>query len=87
MAKYIDRDEYCEYFCRCAGSKCDKSLCNIWTMKAADVAPVVHSEWINCKGGNATCKRCGVRQFAVYDDDGEQNYCGHCGAIMDGGTP
>ena len=54
-------------------------------MPAEDTAPVVHSEWINCKGGNATCKRCGVRQFAVYDDDGEQNFCGHCGAMMDGG--
>lgn len=52
---------------------------------AADVAPVVHSEWINHSGGNATCRRCGVRQRAVYDDDNDQNFCGHCGAKMDGG--
>lgn len=57
----------------------------IMKIPAADVAPVVHSEWINHSGGNATCRRCGVRQRAVYDDDNDQNFCGHCGAKMDGG--
>lgn len=46
--------------------------------------PVVHAKWINYMNGNATCSHCKVRQKAVYDDDNEQNYCGHCGAIMDG---
>lgn len=55
------------------------------TLPAADVAPVVHSEWINHSGGNATCRLCGVRQRAVYDDYNDQNFCGHCGAKMDGG--
>ena len=54
------------------------------TCPAADVAPVVHGEWVNCKNGDATCSRCGIRQRAVYDDDNEQHYCGHCGAKMDG---
>lgn len=53
---------------------------------AADVAPVVHGEWINCMNGNATCSVCGIRSKAVYDLDNEQHYCGHCGAKMDGGS-
>ena len=53
---------------------------------AADVAPVVHGEWINRMNGNATCSVCGLRSKAVYDLDNEQHYCGHCGAKMDGGN-
>ncbi len=70
----------------CRACQIDDAILQIDAEPAADVAPVVHSEWINRSGGNATCKRCGVRQFYVYDDDGEQNFCGHCGAIMDGGS-
>ena len=53
---------------------------------ANDVATVVHGEWINCNGGNATCSHCKTRQKNVYDDDNEQRFCGHCGAKMDGGN-
>ena len=52
----------------------------------ADVAPVVHGEWINRMNGNATCSVCGLRSKAVYDLDNEQHYCGHCGAKIDGGN-
>lgn len=47
--------------------------------------PVVHGEWINCNGGNATCSHCKTRQKNVYDDENEQRFCGHCGAKMGGG--
>ena len=57
----------------------------IMNQPAADIVPVVHGEWINCNGGNATCNQCMVRQKSVYDDDHEQRFCGHCGAKMDGG--
>lgn len=50
-----------------------------------DFIPVVHGEWINCNGGNATCSHCKTRQKNVYDDENEQRFCGHCGAKMDGG--
>lgn len=43
---------------------------------------VPQGEWIGCRGGNATCSRCRIRQKAVYDDDNEQHFCGHCGARM-----
>lgn len=34
--------------------------------------------------GNARCSKCKVMQCAVYDDEGWQAYCGHCGAKMSG---
>ena len=45
---------------------------------------VPQGEWVDCRGGDATCSRCGIRQKAVYDDDNEQLFCGHCGARMRG---
>lgn len=50
----------------------------------ADVAEVKHSEWILHNDGSGTCKRCGFTQKNVWDYDNWQNFCGHCGAKMDG---
>lgn len=80
--EYIDREYYCNNICRCPGAECDKTKCTIWIAPAADVVPVVHGEWINCNGGNATCSHCKTRQKNVYDDENEQRFCGHCGAKM-----
>lgn len=52
MAEYIDREEYCEKYCRCSNEYCDKKSCPIWKAPAADVAPVVR------------CKDC--KQYRVY---------------------
>ena len=52
---------------------------------AADVVEVRHARWINPQNGNATCSYCRFRQKGIYDDDNEQNFCGVCGAKMDGG--
>ena len=94
MPEYIEREALIKDFELMASVQPEYKQSTILGMvstiknrKAADVAPVVHSEWINYSGGNATCRRCGVRQRAVYDDDNDQNFCGHCGAKMDGGTP
>lgn len=63
------------------------------SVPAADVAPVVHGEWIGIWGdGYANgfivyeefeCSRCGC----VHHADGEPmwDYCPQCGARMDGG--
>lgn len=60
------------------------SLCYVGDMVAdAPNLDVPQGEWINCRGGDATCSRCGIRQKAVYDDDNEQHFCGHCGARME----
>lgn len=99
MIEYIDRENIIkkikQVYCsdcnsydgvRCRACGIEDAILQIEAGPAADVAPVVHSEWINHSGGNATCRRCGVRQRAVYDDDNDQNFCGHCGAKMDGGN-
>lgn len=58
----------------------------IKAMPSADVAPVVHSRWIETADG-AECEKCG--REAVYQIvDGRWKYepwCPHCGAKMDEG--
>ena len=49
----------------------------------ADVREVVYANWKLHRNGSGTCSHCRRTSRAVYDDDGWQNYCGHCGAIMD----
>lgn len=96
--EYIDREAAIENIKRvyctgcnsyndvmCRACQIDDAILQIDAEPAADVATVVHGEWINCNGGNATCSHCKTRQKNVYDDDNEQRFCGHCGAIMDGG--
>lgn len=55
---------------------------------AADVAPVVHAEWVVCGDGNNVpwmCSHCGKttahKYKVIYG-----KYCPNCGAKMDGGA-
>ena len=41
MAKYIDREEYCEKHCRCSNEYCDKERCPIWKAPTVDAEVVV----------------------------------------------
>jgi len=41
MPEYINKEEYCENYCRCSNEHCDRQSCPIWEAPAADVAPVV----------------------------------------------
>ena len=54
------------------------------TAPAADVAPVVHGEWIDSPDGTATiCSYCKA-DWNVFDNDTYRfNYCPNCGAKMD----
>ena len=54
------------------------------TFPVADVAPVVHGEWIH-KNGELYCSVCGGEALMdeVYY---ESPYCPDCGAKMDGGN-
>ena len=51
----------------------------------ADVEEVRHGEWILHPDGSATCNQCKTHQLHIWDMDRSQNYCGRCGAKMDGG--
>lgn len=46
---------------------------------AANVAPVVHGEWIHHDDGVVTCSECGNAESS------DSYYCRYCGAKMDGG--
>ena len=50
---------------------------------AADVAPVVHAQWIEDESGIIICPECkrGYNLIAKYN-----HYCPNCGALMDGGA-
>lgn len=49
-----------------------------------DAVEVVHGEWELHLDGSGTCNRCNFTSENVWDFDTWQNYCGHCGAKMDG---
>ena len=51
----------------------------------ADAVEVKHGEWNLHPDGSGTCNQCGRTQKAVWDFDNAQEYCGKCGAKMDGG--
>ena len=56
--------------------------------KFADVAPVVHGEWIEEKYPFCNvCPHCGVviDRTCIKMQSGALNYCPNCGAKMDGG--
>lgn len=48
---------------------------------AADVAPVIHGEWI-WTGSCQVCSLCNEEQYGL---DTGRYYCPNCGAKMDGG--
>lgn len=87
MAEYIDREEYCEKYCRCSNEYCDKESCPIWKAPAADVAPVVHTRWAHLGGDEWCCPVCGfvITTEGSWDKPAKK-YCEDCGAKMDGGA-
>jgi hypothetical protein len=57
-------------------------------ISAADVAPVVHAEWVVCGDGDNVpwmCSHCGKTTAHKYKVM-YGKYCPHCGAKMDGGA-
>lgn len=44
MAEYINKDDYCENYCRCSKEFCERQSCPIWKAPAADVEQV--RRWI-----------------------------------------
>ena len=64
--------------------KNDADTCEDFINKA-DVEEVKHGEWFLLDDGSGTCTLCGKHQKHVWDMDNWQNFCGNCGAKMDGG--
>lgn len=105
--EYIDREAtiekikqvYCtgcnSYNCvMCRACKIDNAILQIDAEPAADVAPVMHSEWDYGdeplkpdENGNvqAFCKRCGAGDVHAKRNINKVPYCWKCGAKMDGG--
>lgn len=52
----------------------------IVSVPSAEVRPVVHGRWEYHTAGDACCSECGWPTPWLYIS----NYCGHCGAIMEG---
>lgn len=63
---------------------CEVDINLIDEIPAADVAPVVHGQWLD-NVDYMFCSKCGM-QWNYYDNDTQDfKYCPNCGAKMDGG--
>ena len=91
MAKYVDVEKVfcadCEDRDRCGSPDV---FCDVHSMPAADVAPVVHGEWQEKFFTNERQRVCSVCHCTVRQpsyDKGETalfKFCPHCGATMYG---
>ena len=83
MSEYIERNDAFEIVIRTCGDYA-AAFSEIRKLKAADVAPVVHGQWLIVKGSNGkeyhACSHCGHEQEVT----GVKNFCAVCGARMDG---
>ena len=71
MAEYINKEEYCENYCRCSNEHCDRQSCPIWEAPAADVAPVVRCK--DCKHFNFEHMEC-ENEAVSTDHEGGASY-------------
>ena len=90
MAEYIKREtavkaanEWVSEACMAPVMRVSRLLDKLQKVPAADVAPVVHAQWIEDGSGIIICPECkrGYNLIAKYT-----HYCPNCGAKMDGGT-
>lgn len=87
MAKYIERSAAIEA-AKHAWAKGLEPSQYIEALPAADVAPVVHAEWVVCGDGDNVpwmCSHCGKTTAHKYKVM-YGKYCPHCWAKMDGGA-
>lgn len=101
MAEYIEREETIKHiqktYCagcnsyngvRCRACGIGDAIDMIENAPAADVAPVVHAEWVVCGDGDNVpwmCSHCGKTTAHKYKVM-YGKYCPHCWAKMDGGA-
>ena len=89
MDEYIERETAIAWFMPYAHAEesidADVVISDIKGMKAADVAPVRHGEWIVCGDGDNVpwmCSHCGKTTANKYKVM-YGKYCPNCGAKMD----
>lgn len=81
MAEYIKREDALTITTRTCGDYA-AAWSEIRKLPAADVAEVVHGEWIPCDNGGYYCSHCDTRiafRLGYW-------FCSNCGAKMDGGA-
>ena len=89
MAEYIERETAIAWFMPYAHAEesidADVVISDIKGMKAADVAPVRHGRWIQCKYADksAKCSECGGYYTRFTVNERYPEYCPHCGAKLD----
>lgn len=84
--EYIEREAAVAFLENMAASRyLIQSFENKEKFPAADVAPVIHGEWIECgkDDNDMTIVQCSICQIKRY---GAPAYCSRCGARMDGGN-
>lgn len=98
MKEYIERDAalaaVCIGCCECdvenpfACEGCAERT-EMLKIPSADVAPVVHGEWLGRHGDGGYddyyCSVCGMYEEGTRNPKLLGNYCSNCGAKMDGG--
>lgn len=86
MAEYIERSAAIEA-AKHAWAKGLEPSQYVEALPAADVAPVVHTQWAHLGGDEWCCPVCG---FVITTegswDKPTKKYCEDCGAKMDGGA-
>lgn len=85
MTKYIERDKAVKLIFLAADTgRAAKALSLLGKESVADVAPVVHGEWLSGRTflENAVCSNCKTTYEAYYS---KYQYCPRCGAKMDRG--
>lgn len=85
MTDFISREELKSKIRAAFPSLEDRCRINeiVNSIPAADVAPVVHAEWIENDNGTWSCSRC--KSWLPNEQHYYARFCLHCGAKMDGG--
>ena len=87
MADYIEREALIDNLKRFAPEHFSELIqMLVEKQPAADVAPVVHGEWMwNDDEQGFYCQHCPTTYWKSPDVPSAFKYCPHCGAVMDGG--
>ena len=97
MAEYIEREALLQTIQKdqwIGAQGKDYALCDIAEQPTADVVEVRHGYWFITEYEYFTCSECGNSYYNGCESTAEakqrmkdgfyDNYCGHCGAKMDG---